>query len=144
MTKTIKLKNKFLSPVFQFLDTAVLKGKATRGRTQFMKRLEEKSEEYNESVKDIRKEYFQTDERGELVVVDDKYQWIDNVPEQELFQNDVNNLNEEYAEISFFEHSTKYESLFKALEEYDRELTGQEALGYSELMDAYEANEEEK
>lgn len=53
-------------------------------------------------------------------------------------------MNEEELEIQFGEYAIKYGALFKALEEYEEGLSGQKALGYNELMDAYEANEAKK
>lgn len=143
MSKTIKLENRLIVPVFEFLQNAVLKGKATRGRTQFLKRLEEKSKEFNEALETIRKEHFLCDEDGELLVFEDDWKFKEGFNTQKL-ESAIDELNKEEFEISFFEHSTKYESLFKALDEYDVDLTGKEAFGYSELMDAYEENEEEK
>lgn len=145
--KTIKLQNQLIVPVFSFLQGAVLKGKATRGRNQLMKRLEEKSKEFNESLTDMRKEYFVLDKDGELEVQNGEYIFKDEANKDELnkeLSEKMKELNEEEIEIQFGEYSTKYEALFKALDEYEEALSGQEALGYNELMDAYEANEDKK
>lgn len=144
--KKIKLENKMIVPVFQFLQGATLKGKATRGRNQFMKRLEEKSKEFNEALTEVRKEYFLLDKEGELIVEDGNFIFKLDADKKEL-EDKIKELNEEELEIQFGEYSTKYEALFKALDEYEESLSGQDALGYNELMDAYEvneANEEEK
>lgn len=141
--KTIKLENQLIVPVFQFLQEVSLKGKASRGRTQFSKRLEEKSKEFNDALTDLRKEYFELDDEGELKVDGDKYIYKDKSKEEELNEK-IKELNEEGFEIQFGEYSTKYEALFTALDNLDEELNGQKALVYDELMTAYEANEEEK
>lgn len=141
--KTIKLQNQLIVPVFQFLQEVNLKGKASRGRTQFSKRLEEKIKEFDEALTEIRKEYFELDEDGELKVDDDKYTFKDKSKEEELNEK-IQELNEEEFEIQFGEYSTKYEALFTALDNLEEELNGQKALAYDELMTAYEANEEEK
>lgn len=145
--KTIKLQNQLIVPVFSFLQEAILKGKATRGRNQFIKRLEEKSKEFNEALTEIRKEYFVLDEDGELEVRNGEYIFKDEAKKDDLnkkLSEKIKELNEEEVEIQFGEYSTKYEALFKALDEYEEALSGQEALGYNELMDAYEANEDKK
>ncbi|MGB3161540.1 MAG: DUF1617 family protein [Carnobacterium sp.] len=146
--KTIKLENQLLLPVFTFLQNVNLKAnKASRGRTQLLKRLEEKSKEFNEALTEIRKEYFEISEDGELVVVDGKYEFKDkeNKVTLEAELNDkVEELNKETFEIQFGEYSTKYDALFLALDNLEVEISGQEAFAYNELMDAYEVNEDKK
>lgn len=145
--KTIKLENQMIIPVFQFLQNATLVGKATRGRNQFLKRLEEKSKEFNEALTDIRKEYFVLDKEGELKVNKGEYKFKDEENKEELekeLAEKIKDLNKEECEIQFGEYSTKYDALFTALDSYEEGLSGQEALGYNELMDAYESNENEK
>lgn len=142
--KTIKLENKSIVPVFNFLQGVNLKAnKASRGRTQFSKRLEEKNKEFNEALDEIRKEYFEIDENGELIIEEDKYIYKDESQETEVNEK-IKELNEEKFEIHFGEYSTKYENLFNALDNLEIELSGQDAFAYNELMDAYEANEDKK
>ncbi|WP_051932605.1 hypothetical protein [Carnobacterium inhibens] len=52
-------------------------------------------------------------------------------------------LNNEEFEISFSEHTSKFEAMFEALENSEVELCGEDALSYDELLDAYESSEEE-
>ena len=139
--KTIKLENQVIIPVFQFLQDATLVGKATRGRNQFLKRLEEKSKEFNEALTEIRKEYFVLDKEGKLKVEDGNFIFKFEANKKEL-EEKIKELNEEKCDIHFGEYSTKYEALFTALDNYEEGLNGQKALGYNEIMDAYEANEE--
>ena len=139
--KKIKLENKMIVPVFQFLQEAVLTGNSTRGRNQFMKRLEEKSKDFNDALTEIRKEYFKVDKEGELVVENGNFVFKDSINKKEL-EEKIKALNEEELEIHFGEYSMKYNALFEALDNYDQPLSGQDALGYNELMDAYEANED--
>lgn len=146
--KTIKLENKLLVPVFTFLQSVNLKAnKASRGRTQLLKRLEEKSKEFNEALTEIRKEYFEIGEDGELVVVDSQYKFKDEKNKTTLeaeLNVKVEELNKEQFEIQFGEYSTKYDALFIALDNLEIEISGQEAFAYNELMDAYEVNEDIK
>lgn len=144
--KKIKLQNNLIVPIFNFLTEVKLSAnKASRGRTQFLKRLEEKSKEFNEAVTDIRKEYFKVDDNGDLIVVDGQYQFKE--PEMAVNQEveltkKLTELGEETFEIHFGEYSTKYEALFTALDNLEVELSGSDALAYNELMDAYESNED--
>lgn len=139
--KTIKLENKAIVPVFSFLQEVSLKGKASRGRTQFSKRLEEKNKEFNEALKEIRKEYFKVDGDGELIVENGEFITKDKTKNKELDER-IQELDEELVEIHFGEYSTKYDAMFTALDTIEEELSGQRAYGYNELMDAYEVNEE--
>lgn len=148
--KILKMQNKVIVPVFQFLQEATLKGAASRGRTKMLKRLEEKSKEYNDSLTEAQKEYFQVDETGELIKGNDgKFVLIEKDKEkqkavEEEADKEIKRISEEEFEISFNEYATKYEALFTALETSEEELNGQKAFGYNELLEAYEAIEEEK
>jgi len=146
--KSIKLKNNLMVPVFTLLKEAKLKNLASRGRNKFLKRLEEKNKEFNDELTEIRKDFFQVDEKGELKAEDGQFIFKEEVDEHPELKEDLNKrvkeLGEETFEISFAEYSTKYEALFEALEHLDEELSGDKALAYDELMDAYENTEEEK
>lgn len=135
-------------PVFTLLKEAKLKNLASRGRNKFLKRLEEKNKEFNDELTEIRKDFFQVDEKGELKSEDGQFIFKEEVDEHPELKDDLNKrvkeLGEEAFEISFAEYSTKYEALFEALEHLDEELSGDKALAYDELMDAYETIEEEK
>ncbi|WP_277631316.1 DUF1617 family protein [Atopococcus tabaci] len=144
--KTIKLKNNEVVPVFNFLQEVELVGQASRGRTKFNKRLEEKNKEFNEDLTEIRKDYFEVDEAGELVLKDNKFQPKEDMTDEQMkeLKDRVKELEEEEVEVSFAEYSKKYEALFEALDKLDVPLKGQDAFAYDQLMTAYEENEEEK
>lgn len=135
--------------VFTLLKDAKLKNQASRGRNKFLKRLEEKHKEFNDELTEIRKDYFQVDEEGNLKSENGTFIFKEEVADAEskAEMNDrLKALEDEEFEVSFAEHSTKYEALFSALAHLDEELSGDKAVAYDELMDAYEANntEEEK
>lgn len=146
--KTIKLKNNLMVPVFTLLKEAKLKNQASRGRNKFLIRLEEKNNEFNDELTEIRKDFFQVDDEGKLKAEDGKFVFKTEVEKRPELKEDLNKriieLENEKFEISFTEYSTKYEALFEALEHLDEELSGDKALAYDELMDAYENTEEEK
>lgn len=135
-------------PVFTLLKEAKLKNLASRGRNKFLKRLEEKNKEFNEELTEIRKDFFLVDEEGKLKAEDGQFIFKEEVEEHPELKEDLNKrvkeLGEETFEISFAEYSTKYEALFEALEHLDEELSGDKALAYDEIMEAYETIEEEK
>lgn len=142
--KTIKMKNLDVVPVFKFLGDLELVGQASRGRTKFNSRLEEKNKEFNEDLTEIRKDYFETDEGGELKTDGDKFIFLENVDDNDkkVLEHRLLDLQNEEAEISFAEYSTKYEALFKALDKWEEPLKGQEAYAYDLLMTGYEENED--
>ena len=144
--KKIIISNSYIVPTFEFLKDLPLKAnKASRGRTQFLKRLEEKQNEYNESLMEINKKYFKVDDNKELIVEDDQYTFKKDDEEFKLERTkEVNELLEEETEILFGEYSTKYEALFTALDDLEIELSGRDAIVYDVLMESYEANEDKK
>lgn len=144
--KELKIQNQFLSQVYSFLNEVELAGKASRGRSQLMKRLQEKFKEYVDDMNEIKKDYFLT-ENNELVVDDHgEHTWLPHTSESDkaLLNHELEEIGEEVASISFTEYSNKYEALFKALEDYDQPLKGEQANAYDLLLDAYENNQEKK
>lgn len=144
--KTIKMRNIDVVPVFNFLGDLELVGQASRGRTKFNSRLEEKNKEYMEDLKVIQKEYFEVDEAGELKQKGDKLIPLENLTDEDrkVLNERVKELQEETVEVSFTEYSTKYEAMFKKLDKWEEPLKGQDAYAYDLLMTAYEENEEKK
>lgn len=146
--KTIKLKNNLMVAVFTLLKEAKLKNLASRGRNKFLKRLEEKNKEFNDELTEIRKDFFQAEDDGKLKAEDGKFIFKPEVEEHPELKEDLNKrikeLENEEFEISFAEYSNKYEALFEALEHLDEDLSGDKALAYDELMDAYELTNTEE
>lgn len=144
--KVIKMKNSDVVPVFNFLKDVELVGQASRGRTKFNSRLEEKNKEYMEDLKVIQKEYFELDEAGELKQKDDHLIPLENLTDEDkqVLNERVQELQDEIIEVSFAEYSTKYEAMFKKLDKLDAPLKGQNAYAYDLLMTAYEENEEKE
>lgn len=144
--KSIELKNGSIVRVFNLLQKLSLRGQASRGRTKFQKRLQEKEEEYITEKQEIQKKYIQLDEAGEFVVLEDGVSspLRDNLTreEKEKFLETLEELKRDVFEISFTEYSSKFEAMFEALDSLEMDLSGEDAEAYDELMDAYEANEE--
>lgn len=142
--KKIVIENSFIVPVFEFLkDLPLEANKASRGRTKFLKRLEDKQEEYNEFVKEINKRYFKVDDKEELIIEEEQYIFKkDDIEFKQKRVDEINELLEEEAIIQFGEYSTKYEYLFEALDNLEIELSGRDAIVYDLLMESYEENEE--
>ena len=146
--KSIKLENGSIVRVFNLLQNLSLKGQASRGRTKFQKRIQEKEEEYILEKQEIQRKYIQLDEIGEFIVLEDGVSspLRDDLTkeEKEKFLELLEELKKDTFEISFTEYSSKFEAVFEALDNLEMELSGDDAAAYDELMDAYEANEDKK
>lgn len=139
--KKIRMKNESLVRVFNLLQSASLKNRASLGKIKFMKKLQEKEQDLTEAKNIIQKNYFKLDENGEFVIEGDHYVMKDEITEDQKkeFAAKLEELLFEEFEISFVEYSDKYEAMFEALEKLDKELVGEEALAYFDLMEAYES-----
>lgn len=145
--KSIKLQNQDLTPATLFLKSLSVNGKATRGKQKFIERLIEKNKEYATQEQDILKPYCRLDESGELIVLENgaiEFKEDTTVDQKEQLVKDREELNQEDAEISFVEHSSKYEALFQTLENWESPIEPEYSFIYDKLMDQYELNEEEK
>lgn len=140
--KTIKIKNTDTAPIHNFLNSLALNGKASRGRSKFIKRLAEKNKEFLEDLESLQKEYFKTDDSGDLIADDEGKLAFKEELDFDEYNTKYKGIENEYAEISFGEYSTKYEAMFNALDNLDVPLSGQDAELYDTLMTAYEAEEE--
>lgn len=145
--KNIVLENKSIVKIYNFLKGVPLKGKASRGRTKFQKRLQEKEEEYITEKQEIQKKYVQLDENGQFIVLEDgvssPLREDLTTEEKKLFLEQLKELENDTFVISFAEYSDKFENMFKELDLLEMKLTDEDAEAYNELMDAYEANEME-
>lgn len=138
MEKSIKIKNTEIIPTFEFLQDLELLAKASRGRNRLQARLAEKNEEFANDLMDIQKEYFKTNDDGDLITEDGKNLIPIEGSDLQEFNDKVYELNDESAEIIFGEDSDKLEALFAALDDLQIPLSGQKALIYDMLMTAYE------
>lgn len=141
--KKLTFENSSLVVLLEFLDKVELKPKASRGSRQLLKRLLEKYNEFQEDLKAIRKDYFQMDaEEDEFIQENGVLLYKLGITEANKEEADqkVEELMKEKVEISFAEYSSKYETLFKGLDELDMTLSGEDAFAYDALMEAYENN----
>lgn len=143
--KTIKLKNNELTEAIIFLKSIGLVGAPTRGKQKMINRLVEKNKEFLKEESDLIKEYAEVGEDGELIINDNNFVFLESVTKEQKEQlaEARKELQDEIAEVAFTEYSSKYEALFKALQEYDKEIEPRFSYIYDMLLDAYEVNEEE-
>lgn len=144
--KKLVLKNKELVPCINFIDKVDMVGHASRGRTKLQKRLTEELEDYEAEMNVIRQDYYVLDKDGELVQENNSYSKRDNLTKEEenTLTERVKSLMESDVEVELATYSKKYEAFFKKLDNLEMAISGADAMAYDVLLDAYEANEEEK
>lgn len=144
--KILSIENRLIVSIYTLLNKLELRGKASRGRSKLMARLVEKEKEFLNAKADIQKDYFAINGQGEFVVDGDMFVYKEGITPKEKNElvERLDELQNEKFEISFAEYSDKYNALFDELENLDMLLTGEDAIAYDELMDAYDRNEEEK
>lgn len=137
MAKTIEFKNEELAAIANFLGDLKLKNKPSRGRSKLIKLLASKNQEYLDERDEERMPYFKKDENGNPVVEDNKYVLEDESKKQEL-DKILKDIAAEKAVIDLTEHTEKIEALYRALENYEEVMTGEDALIYDTLLDQLE------
>lgn len=119
----MKIKNIELSTYVGFLDKLKLKGKASIGRTNLIK---------------IIAKHLKVLGENQTIIIEEFDAWIDK--EEGRYHNDNSELNEAMHELLIQDIEIEYNSPFKkdlaeALESYDEELSGQDALVYANLYE---------
>jgi acetolactate synthase small subunit len=137
----IKLQNKELKDVAEFLKKLSLNGKKSVHRMRVVKVLEEQNKKLGEEELELLKEYVETDEKGEFVHESGNLKFKGDVKEFKKQQEDLYN---EY----FVLDDTNLESALKTLKEvvndYNKELSEKDAEAHFTLVEAFEneANKE--
>lgn len=136
-----KLKNIYLYPALIFLQGIKLKGRNSRARTKLVRLISPTLAEVQESEKALIKEFAVLDDDGNPVLKKDG--------QPELRPGTVLEFNQEhyklFSEISIIEGGTyegHREQCIEILDNYDGELSGNDAEAYDELFDALEAGED--
>ena len=140
MTKNITMKNYEVEPLKQFLAEIPLKGASSRMRTRFINILNDQinliSEERNVLVEDYAKKddegnsVTETTEDGRLfVIIEDKEQYNKEI---------LKLMHEDFIYGVSPEKEQMISSVYDALINYDRELTGEEAFIYDRFCEIFE------
>ena len=119
----MQVKNGELLVYAKFLDGMKLKGKASIGRTNLMQSLTSKSEELV---------------KNQTVIIDEFDGWVDK--DKGTFKQDDEELNSAMNDLLTQDVNVDFESPFKdnlmeSLENYDQELSGQDAAVYAKLYE---------
>lgn len=131
----IKLQNKDLKIVFDFLLSIGVKGKKNAHRTRVAKVIEEQSNVYAEEELTLLKDYCKTDENGDFVHLSNGN--LD-ISDPKKFKEEQNALAEEYFAIDDNNLETALKTVKELVMEYNKELEGDDALAHFYLVDAFE------
>ena len=140
---TVTIKNGELSIIKNFLNGIKVKGKASRGRSKLLKLLAKKEQELNDDINDVRKPYLILDDNGEPLIEDNNVKFK-NEEAREKVTADIIELFDEKAVIDITEYHDKLHALYDALNEYEYDLSGDDANAYDLLLDELEKIKEEK
>lgn len=133
----MEIKNGEITAYVEFLQKLNLKSRASRGRTKLIKLLEKKINEFNMDLNSLRDEYFKKDEQGQFIQENGKLVVKDGVSIAEA-QSEADELNNENAVILLDEYKEQIKAMYQALDEYDDELSGTDAMIYDDLMEKLE------
>lgn len=119
----MQVKNSELNTYIDFLDKLKLKGKASIGRTNLIQAIAK---------------HLETLVKNQTTIIEEFDAWIDK--EEGRYHNDNSELNEAMHELLIQDIEIEFNSPFKkdlaeALENYDEELSGQDALVYANLYE---------
>lgn len=133
-----ELQNQFVAPSIEFLKRLPLAGYQSIARTRLIKMLADKNEEIVGLQADLIKEYAKKDDKGELVVKNDQYQFT---PENgEAFKQAYYELMMENGEIEKATYSHHKEDCQDFLLHADINVFGDEALCYDALCVALDVD----
>ncbi|MGF2111615.1 DUF1617 family protein [Enterococcus casseliflavus] len=138
----IKIKNKEIMCVINFLRNIVAKGKTSLARSQAIVLLERKEKEFTEDRKLIIEEHAEKDSDGKPITNDDGTYKLTAEGNKEAGKT-ITELFEEEAVIQYGEYTSKLNDLEKFLDEYDGDVSGDDAQGFFALVTAFE-NKEDK
>lgn len=138
----IKIKNKEIMCAISFLRNVVAKGKTSLARSQAIVLLERKEKEFTEDRKLIIEEHAEKDTDGKPITNDDGTYKLSPESNKEAGKA-ITELFEEEAVIQYGEYTSKLNDLEKFLNEYDSDVSGDDAQGFFALVTAFE-NKEDK
>lgn len=137
----ITLQNKDLKNVADFLQNTVsAKGKKNVHRMRVVKMLNEKDKEVREDEVTLLKDYAKLDREGEIVFLDNGQPII---KEKKEFNRAHKDLFEEEFVLSDKNLESALKTVEKLVNEFDKELSGQQAEAHFILAEAFENDVEE-
>lgn len=137
---TIENKQKLIL-FYQLISTVKAKGKQSRAVAKFNKLLIAKCIELEEDEKELIAQYFEVKKDGNANKNDIGQPILLGGASESEYNSEWVNLHDEPTVINITEYQPYLESLIKGLEEWDQELSGNDAIIYDELLDLLETIE---
>lgn len=136
----IKLQNKHLKDVSEFLLGISLKGKKSRHRMRIVNALDQQNKKVAEEEIALLKEYAKLDEEGELIRKSDGSFDISDVKEFKKQQEDLYN---EHFVIDDANLEGALQTIEKVVLDYDQELSNKDAFIHDYICQQFEESKEE-
>lgn len=137
---TIENKQKLIL-FYQLISTVKAKGKQLRAVAKFNKLLIAKCIELEEDEKELIAQYFEVEEDGNAKKDDTGISVLLEDASKSEYDTEWSDLHSESVVIDLTEFQPYVEPLIKGLEDWDRELSGNDAIVYDELLDLLETIE---
>lgn len=139
-TITIETKQKLIL-FYQLISAVKAKGKQSRAVAKFNKVLLAKCIELEEDEKELIAQYFETEEDGNAKKDDFGTSILLEGASKSEYDEEWSDLHSESVILDLTEFQLYVEPLIKGLEDWDQELSGNDAIIYDELLDLLETIE---
>ncbi|WAA10339.1 DUF1617 family protein [Fervidibacillus albus] len=130
----VKIENRYLKPSIELLFNLPLRGKESRQRTKFIKRLQKRLEEVENDRIELAREYAKIDEKGNPIVKHDRY----DIGDVKSFEKELNELYNEKMVIDGGDSEEMLKTVKEVLLNCNKEFSGSEAIVYDYLCDQFE------
>lgn len=140
----VEIKNALLQESINLLFDLSLRGKQSRHRTRFIKRLTERLKEVEEERMKLAEEYARKDDEGKPIMKKGGKEY--DIPDENMpsLIKDVEELYDEVLVIEGGDNKETLETVRKILEETDKEFSGREAVIYDYLCEQFEGKGHKK
>ncbi|WP_459904786.1 DUF1617 family protein [Enterococcus thailandicus] len=138
----IKIENKELPKIIGFLEQLTAKGKYSLARSRMLSLTKKKYQEYLDEQKLIVENFSDKDEEGKPITKEDGTFQLSHSNTQAA-NAELAVLDDDLVVIDYREYSSRIKDLEDFLNGYEEELSGDNAQGFFDLVDAFE-NKEEK
>lgn len=135
----IKIQNKELKDVSEFLRKLSLKGKKSVHRMRVVKVLDEQNKKLGEEEVELLKEYVETDEKGEFVTENGNLKFKGSAKEFKKQQEEL--YNEDFV-INDKNLESALNTVKEVVTEYNKELSEKDAEAHFVLVEAFERGAE--
>lgn len=131
MKNVLVFENNQIQSIFNTLDATVIEqGKAKRGKGKLQKALIKADKEYQEELKEIREEYFEIDEKGDIVRADGE--WVAKKGKDRKEGKDkIQELLDEEFKVDVLTYDTKLKAFYEKLDK--DEFTTEQGKQFSDI-----------